>query len=209
MERRDGRLQPRYPEPVERAVEAVFRPQAIVASLPRRTFKAVFANPDLPAVKNLVDRFRGDDPLSRWTETIGEQSDLNALDVPPDVQRALLEQRLVQAGGDRALPPSGFRRLADLVALIRSRGDAVVILDLPLPAWHLAGVPTADASYRRGIARSLLPYGNDPFVSRLSLRQFNDPNNFFDSAHPKPRVWPAMSRTLSVHLASHPPISQN
>ena len=203
MERRDGRLQPRYPEPVERAVEAVFRPQAIIASLPRRTFKAVFANPDLPAVKNLVDRFRGDDPLSRWTETIGEQSDLNALDVPPDVQRALLEQRLAGMGGDRALPPEGFRRLAELVALIRSRGDAVVILDLPLPEWHLAGAPLADASYRAGVEDVVSRYSG-PDVGFLSLRAFDDPANFFDSAHTKPRLWPVMSARLAEMLAASP-----
>lgn len=208
MERRDGRLQPRYPEPVERAVEAVFRPQAIVASLPRRTFKAVFANPDLPAVKNLVDRFRGDDPLSRWTETIGEQSDLNALDLPPDVQRALLEQRLAGMGGDQALPPEGFRRLAELVALIRSRGDAVVILDLPLPEWHLAGAPLADASYRAGVEGVVSRYGG-PDVGFLSLRAFDDPANFFDSAHTKPRLWPVMSARLAEMLAASPALRES
>lgn len=203
MERRDGRLHARYPEPVERTVEAVFRPQALVASLPRRTFRAVFANPDLPAVKNLVDRFRGDDPLSRWTETIGEQSDLNALDVPPDVQRALLDQRLAGMGGDRALPPEGFRRLAELVALIRARGDAVILVDLPLPEWHLAGAPLADASYRAGLEDVVSRY-EGPDVGFLSLRAFNDPANFFDSAHTKPRLWPVLSERLADWLAVSP-----
>lgn len=207
FEREGGRLQPGYPRPVGRAVEAVFRPQAVVASLPRRAFRAVFVNPDLPAVKNLVDRFRGDDPLSRWTETIGEHPDLDALNVPPDVQQALLEQRLAGMGGDRALPPDGFRRLAELIARIRARGDAVVILDLPLPEWHLAGVPLADASYRSGVA-AVVSRHPGPDVDFLSLRAFNDPDNFFDSAHAKPRLWPVMSRRLADMLAASPTLAE-
>lgn len=207
FERSEGRLRPLYPRPVERTVEAVFRPQALVASLPRRAFRAVFVNPDLPAVKNLVDRFRGDDPLSRWTETIGEHPDLNALNVPPDVQQALLEQRLAGMGGDRALPPDGFGRLAELIARIRSRGDAVVILDLPLPEWHLAGVPLADASYRSGVEAVAARHPRAE-VDFLSLRGFNDPDNFFDSAHAKPRLWPVMSRRLAEMLAASPTMGE-
>lgn len=207
FERREGRLQPNYPSPVERTVEAVFRPQALVASLPRRAFRAVFVNPDLPAVKNLVDRFRGDDPLSRWTETIGEHPDLDALNVPPDVQQALLEQRLAGMGGDEALPPDGFRRLAELIARIRARGDAVVILDLPLPEWHLAGVPLADASYRSGV-EAVVSRHPGPGVDFLSLRTFNDPDNFFDSAHAKPRLWPVMSRRLADMLEASPALAE-
>jgi hypothetical protein len=167
----------------------------------------VFVNPDLPAVKNLVDRFRGDDPLSRWTETIGEHPDLDTLDVPADVQRALLEQRLAGMGGDRALPPDGFRRLAELIARIRARGDAVVILDLPLPEWHLAGVPLADASYRSGVEAAMTPYPG-PGVEYLSLRAFNDPDNFYDSGHAKPRLWPVMSRRLADMLAASPVLAE-
>lgn len=207
FERSEGRLRPLYPRPVERTVEAVFRPQALVASLPRRAFRAVFVNPDLPAVKNLVDRFRGDDPLSRWTETIGEHPDLNALNVPPDVQHALLEQRLAGMGGDGALPPDGFDRLAELIDRIRARGDAVVILDLPLPEWHLAGVPLADASYRSGVEAVVSRYPG-PGVDFLSLRAFNDPGNFFDSAHAKPRLWPVMSRRLADMLEASPALAE-
>jgi hypothetical protein len=208
FERSEGRLRPLYPRPVERTVEAVFRPQALVASLPRRAFRAVFVNPDLPAVKNLVDRFRDDDPLSRWTETIGEHPDLDALNVPPDVQQALLEQRLAGMGGDRALPPDGFRSLAELIARIRSRGDAVVILDLPLPEWHLAGVPLADASYRSGVEAVVARHPRDE-ADFLSLRAFNDPDNFFDSAHAKPRLWPVMSRRLAEMLAASPTLGES
>lgn len=201
-ERRDGRLEARYPEPVQGAMEAVFRPQAIAASLPRRAFSAVFVNPDLPQVKDFVDRFRGADPLSRWVEFIGEQSDLDTVTVPEDVQRALLAQRLTGAGGDKALPEAGFRELAELIALIRSRGDAVVILDLPLPEWHRSGVPVSEASYQQGVAAVMARHRGDASVAWVSLKAYDADENFFDSAHTEPRLWPVLSRRLASDLAA-------
>lgn len=200
--RHDGVLEERYPEAIEQGLEAVFRPQAVAASMPRRAFSAVFVNPDLPAVKGLVDRFRGDDPLSRWTEFIGEQRDLNTVTVPDDIRAALLAQRLAGAGGDKPLPPEGFEQLAELVARIRARGDAVVIVELPLPDWHSDGVPLAEASFRDGVSTVVARSAGDRDVALVSLREFDGDDNFFDSAHPKPRMWPAFSRRLAAELAA-------
>lgn len=198
--RENGELEPRYAGPTGDVLNAMMRPQAVAASLPRRTFKAVFANPDLPMIKSVVDRFRGDDPLSRWTEHIGEQKDLDAITVPIEVQQALLAQRLAGVGGDRPLPPTEFRRLAELVALIRANGDAAVIVDLPLPHWHRAGVPIADGSYLTGVHGLLGRYADDPSVAFISLRAFDDDENFFDSGHTEPRLWPVLSRRLARDL---------
>lgn len=200
-ERQDGRLEARYSREVQGVMEAVFRPQAVAASLPRRTFSAVFVNPDLPQVKNFADRFRGADPLSRWTEFIGEHPSLDTVTVPEDVQRALLAQRLTGAGGDRALPAAGFRQLADLIARIRTNGDAVVILDLPLPEWHRLGVPVSEASYQQGVAAVLAQHRGDPSVAFVTLKAFDEDENFFDSAHTEPRLWPVLSRRLAQDLA--------
>lgn len=206
-ERREGRLTARLPQPAEEVVVMTARPQAVVASLPRRLFRAVFVNPDLPQVKEAVDRFRGDDPLSRWTEFIGEQRDLDTVTVPADIQQALMAQRLAGAGGDKPLGQDGFRTLADMIALIRSNGDAIVIVDLPLPEWHFAGVPVTDASYRASLARVLDGRRNDKGVGFLSLRDFNDNDNFFDSAHTKPRLWPILSERLAERLAAMPALA--
>lgn len=206
-QRTEGRLTSRYPRPVERLISAVFRPQTVAASLPRRAFRALFANPEFPAIKNFVDRFRDDDPLARWVEVIGEHPDLNSITVPDDVRQALMTQRLAGAGGDKALSEAGFRELAALVALIRSRGDSVVLVDLPLPDWHLSGVPVTDASYRSGVAEVLSRWEEDPAVAAMSLREFDDPDNFFDSGHTKPRLWPALSERLARMLAASPALA--
>jgi hypothetical protein len=202
--REDGALRAQYSRPVSTALNAVMRPQAVAASLPRRTFTAVFANPHLPLIKGLVDRFRGGDPLSRWVKHIGEQSDLDDITVPLSVQQALLAQRLAEAGGDRTLPPDEFRRLAAIVATIRAHGDAVVFVDLPLPGWHRSGVPLADRSYQSGVQALLTQYAGDPSVGFISLRAFDEDENFFDSGHTEPRLWPVLSARLAQDLAASP-----
>ena len=202
--RENGALRTHQPEVATELLTAVMRPQAVAASLPRRTFTAVFANPQLPLIKSLVDRFRGGDPLARWVKHIGEQRDLDDVTVPLSVQQALLAQRLAEAGGDRTLPPDEFRRMAALVAMIRARGDAVVIVDLPLPGWHRAGVPMADGSYQSGVQALLTPYADDPSVDFISLRAFDEDENFFDSGHTEPRLWPVLSARLAQDLAASP-----
>lgn len=195
------RLQPRYPEGVERTVEVVSRPQAVAASMPRRLFRSIFVNPRLPAIKKVVDQFREDDPLSRWVKYIGEHEDLDTISVPVDVQQALLAQRLAVAGGDHPLPAESFDALAHLTRQVRAHGDGVVIVDLPLPEWHLAGVPVMDASYQAGVAKIVSFYQGDGAVARVSLREFDDNENFFDSGHAEPRLWPEMSAALADRLA--------
>lgn len=207
--RHEGRLTARYPEPAEELVEAVFRPQAIVGSWPRRLFSAIFVNPDLPMIKDRVDVLRPKDPFSRWTEYIGEQRDLNVVVVPADVRQALLEQRLALSGGDKPLPPDQFAALDHMIAKIRVHGDAVVIADLPLPVWHREGVPVMDQSYRAGVDRVLARFANDPDVAQVSLRAFDGDNNFFDSSHPKPGLWPALSRLLAAELRGLPALRQD
>lgn len=199
-----GKLSAIWPEPVFDGVAKVLRPQAVAASLPRRMVRSVFANPDLPMVKSVVDRFRGDDPLSVWTRYIADQKSLDTVSVPAEMQQALLAQRLAGMGGDHAMPSKDFERLAALIATVRARGDAVVIADLPLPEWHRSGVPVTDGSYLAALRSILAPHEGDPAVALVSLRDFDANENFFDSGHTEPRLWPQLSRRLAQALAASP-----
>ncbi len=211
--REDGVLTPQLPDILEAAEEAAFRPQAIVASWPRRVGKAMFGNPDLPQLKALADRFRAGDPLARWTQAMGEARDLNDLTPPPEMQRALLAQRLSD-GGDTPYPDDEFVKLAATLHKIRAHGDMAVIADLPLPAWHRAGVPRLEAANDVRIASLVRSFGGDPAIGRVSLREFGNDADFFDSGHPKPRMWPIMSARLALLLgpflaANHDYVSQS
>jgi hypothetical protein len=194
--RQNGVLRPQFPQGTEAAILTALRPQMVVASLSRRAWRATWGNPDLPLLKNLADRLRARDPLSQWTEKIGSARNLDTLDVPPDVQQALLAQRLADTDGDRAPADSEARRLAQLVTLIRARGDQVVIVDLPLPLWHRRGVPVQDAAFVSAI-QSLQRAGQ---IGYFSLRDLDADTNFYDSGHAKPRLWPVMSQRLALFL---------
>ena len=204
--REDGRLVARLPRGLEDGAETLYRPQAIVASLPRRAFSLVFVNPHLPLLKDAVDRFRPDDPLAQWTEFIGEQGDLNTVTVPEAFRPALTAQRLAAAGGDRPLSADGFEQLSRIIARIRANGDEVVIVELPLPRWHAEGARVTEASFSAGLTGVLQRSQGDPGVARVSLREFDADENFFDSAHPKPRLWPVFSARLAELLATSPAV---
>jgi hypothetical protein len=194
--RQNGVLRPQFAPPAEMAILAALRPQTVVASLSRRWWRSTWGNPDLPLLKQFADRFRARDPLSQWTEKIGSAHNLDALAVPPSVQQALLGQRLADTGGDRAPADSEVRHLNQLVRVIRSRGDDVVIVDLPLPLWHRHGVPVQDAAFSKAID-GLTSSGQAGYVS---LRDLDADENFYDSGHAKPKMWPIMSERLAAFL---------
>jgi hypothetical protein len=194
--RQDGTLRAQFAPAAEAAILGAMRPQTVVASLSRRWWRATWGNPDLPLLKQVADRFRARDPLSRWTEKIGSAHNLDTLDVPRNVQQALLAQRLADTGGDRSPEDSEARRLVHLVDLIQSRGDEVVIVDLPLPLWHRRGVPVQDA----GFSKTVESLGRSRRVGYLSLRDLDADSHFYDSGHAKPQMWPIMSQRLSVFL---------
>jgi hypothetical protein len=198
--RRQYQLVPRFNAPIEGALLTLFRPQAVAASLPHRAFKALFVNPSFPNIKAFVDRFRDRDPVARWTEFIGEHPDLNSIIVPPEMQTALMQQRLAATKGDTPLPPEEFVTLARTIKAIRSHGDGVVIVDLPLPQWHRRGAVIGDRSFLAGIEKIRAENRATGEIAFLSLREFDDDGNFFDSGHTKPRLWPVLSEKVAVAL---------
>lgn len=197
---REGRLAPRYPAWIDAAVVAALKPQAVVAHVPRAVGDAVLDNPALPRLKALGDRLRGQDPLAQWTRFLGQTPDLNTVEVPPSTRRALLAQRVAGMGGDHVLAPEQFVALDRLIRRVRAAGDRIVIADLPLPDWHLAGVPQAQASYVRGLAAVRHRHAGDRGVGYLSLADLGAAANFYDSAHAKPALWPVWSARLARHL---------
>jgi hypothetical protein len=77
----------------------------------------------------------------------------------------------------------------------------VVICDLALPDWHVAGFPRSDAFHQAMIARLRRIFGNDRF-GYVSMRDLGAADNFIDSGHPKPRLWPVISSRLADWLRS-------
>jgi hypothetical protein len=194
----DGRLAASYPPAVEHAIELLRRPQVMVASWPRRIGRTLVFESSIPGIRAIADRFRPHDPVQRWTDYMRD-ANLDAIVIPPQVRHDLLARRLADAGGDLPSPVEEYGRFASLIRFIQAHGDKVVILELPMPDWHLAGFPRSVALHRAMMARLRQMFGNDRF-GYLSMEDYDAGNDYIDSAHPKPFMWPIMSARLADWL---------
>ncbi len=82
-----------------------------------------------------------------------------------------------------------FDVLDTLVAQARADGSAVVLVNLPIPAWHSAAV-SYDADYQMRLHTFLARHAADPLVSTVSMRDMNADSWFCDEVHPKPHIIP-------------------
>lgn len=80
-----------------------------------------------------------------------------------------------------------FVALAELARIITRHGSRLVLLDLPLPPWHRAGVPYDD-DYRRLEQSLLRETAALPGVTYRSMQDNFGDDDFYDSAHPRPRA---------------------
>ena len=101
---------------------------------------------------------------------------------------------------DGSLADEQFEKLEALVRRTRGYGALVVLVDLPLPAWHRARSPYfQDYQRRKGplLARLTAVEG----VTILDLQSaYTDESGFRDSAHPTPAAARLWSQTVALAL---------
>lgn len=92
-----------------------------------------------------------------------------------------------------------FEVLLDIVRLIGDHGSKLLIVDLPIPSWHSNQShhlkeyeATKGDVFKRAQAFS--------YVSYINLQDLNTDEDFYDSAHPKPRVTKKWSERLAQGL---------
>lgn len=196
----DGALTPRLPLAASPAISALARPLEFIRALPRVTAREVLT-PELKArAKALIGQAPGPGEPVDFGAFIAAQPDLDAVVLTDAMRADLLRERLGAAQGDRPLSDQQFRRLDALIARILADGDAVVIADLPVPGWHLAGLPNRQASYRAQLAAVLARHAGDARVGYLDLSGLNAADDFYDSIHAKPRHRVTLSRRLGAYL---------
>jgi hypothetical protein len=100
------------------------------------------------------------------------------------------------------LSDAPFRTLERMVDGILAEGGQVVLVDLPIPAWHSQGSPLA-ADYRARMNQALLGLDARSGVAVLRMDDQNDDANFEDEVHPKPRVAPLWAEQLAATLNAH------
>lgn len=93
-----------------------------------------------------------------------------------------------------------FQTLAKTVDEIVADGSRVVLVDLPIPAWHADGSPL-HADYAQRMAKLLPEMAERPGVSVVRIAG-RDNEDFSDEVHPKPRVTARWSEALASSLSS-------
>ena len=93
-----------------------------------------------------------------------------------------------------------FRILAEIARKVSARGANFMVVDLPLPSWHI-GVTPFMKRYKDMRSEHLDPLRKDPRVSYIDLKRDFPDTFFYDETHPRPRLTSAWSQALADGLA--------
>jgi hypothetical protein len=101
--------------------------------------------------------------------------------------------------GHKPLSGQQFGVLQTLVNTVVANGGHVILVDLPLPAWHARRSPYF-AEYQQQKQALFASLAHEPQVSMVEMRGENSDENFSDEVHPKPRVAVAWAQQLASAL---------
>jgi hypothetical protein len=101
--------------------------------------------------------------------------------------------------GRNQLPPEQVQALHDLIGKILASGSKIMLVDLPIPAWHKARSPVYRSylEQRDALVREFADKSGFSFVDMSAQDQDLD---FSDEVHPKPRVNINWASTVSAPL---------
>jgi hypothetical protein len=102
-------------------------------------------------------------------------------------------------GGAPTFDDAPFLALERLVDGILVDGGRVVLVDMPIPAWHARGSVHA-ADYRPRVDLLLERLRTRDAVVLLQMTDADDESEFSDEVHPKPRVTKRWAQRLAVAL---------
>ena len=127
----------------------------------------------------------------------------NAVVLTAEQKQAYLAFWRSYMGRTDTLGDAPFRTLEQLIDVLLMDGSRVVLVDMPLPAWHRAGSPLA-ADYERRTASFFAALRTRPGVSVVPAFEGSD-LDFSDEVHPKPRVTAQWARRLATAMTTPPP----
>lgn len=96
-----------------------------------------------------------------------------------------------------AVDAQQFAVLDTLVNEARADGSAVILVNLPIPAWHSAAVGYDD-DYQTRLHALIARHQGDPLLSTVSMRDMNTDSWFCDEVHPKPHIIPLWVRRIAA-----------
>lgn len=107
-------------------------------------------------------------------------------------------------GGADKIDDASFQWLARIVDGVLAEGGHLVLVDMPIPAWHAQGSVLA-ADYRRRMDATLETLRARPGVTVLKMADAASDDDFSDEVHPKPRVTERWAARLATVLNSSSP----
>ena len=102
-------------------------------------------------------------------------------------------------GGADKIDDTSIWVLNRLIDAIVAEGGHVVLVDMPIPAWHAQGSALA-ANYRTRVDALLPALRTRPGVSVLAMADTAGDDDFSDEVHPKPRVTGRWAARLAAVL---------
>ncbi|MFT3735049.1 MAG: hypothetical protein QM776_08495 [Rhodocyclaceae bacterium] len=152
----------------------------------------------------VLDKLARDATVSLRRQVAGKTPELSNAQRDAAVVSAAERQRYLHfwrdyMGGNSTLQAEQFRELGALITDIVEQGGRVVLVDLPIPAWHATQSPY-DADYRQRLAQDVVHYQINPHVTYVQLPTGNADTDFSDEVHPKPRVAQRWASSLAAVL---------
>jgi hypothetical protein len=112
--------------------------------------------------------------LESWKETMGRTSDIS---------------------------PTQVEVLKQTIQALLDSGEKVVLVDLPIPAWHREASPY-QPSYRRALTDLLQEFGDQPNFSSLNMDDLDNELDYSDEVHAKRHLADVWSTRLARKLDS-------
>lgn len=99
------------------------------------------------------------------------------------------------------ISPTQVEVLKRTIQALLFSGEKVVLVDLPIPAWHRDASPY-QPSYRRALTDLLQEFGDQPNFSSLSMDDLDNDLDYSDEVHAKRHLADVWSTRLAKKLAS-------
>ena len=96
-------------------------------------------------------------------------------------------------GATGAISPAQVALLRQTIDAVLRAGEKVVLVDLPIPAWHRDASPF-EAGYERAMHGILDEFAGRPGFASLRMPDLDADQDYSDEVHPKPhlaRIWAA------------------
>lgn len=105
----------------------------------------------------------------------------------PEEKTAALAYWRQQFGSNADVSDRQFAVFQEMLTRVLASGSRVMVVDLPVPSWHLKATPFA-AGYERRLGALAARFQGDPHFRLVTMPDLGDDAAFSDEVHPRPSL---------------------